>query len=271
MVKYVQSKKWRVTLSLDDSGTKATGKTQAGATVAWDNPFGLNDLFYVSLNHDAFNHKGSGTSGQTVHYSIPYGYWLLSATASQSRYHQSVAGLNQDYIYAGKTNNAEVKLSRLIYRDQRRKTTVAVKAFRRESRNFIDDTEIGVQHRVVGGWEASLNHKEFIGDATLEGTLAYKHGTGGFGAIAAPEEQFGEGTSRLRLYTAEVSLNAPFKLGDEKLRYSGLIRAQWNRTPLTPQDRFAIGGRYTVRGFDGETSLLGERGMLVRNLSLIHI
>jgi len=69
---------------------------------------------------------------------------------------------------------------------------------------------------------SAANHKEFIGDATLEGTLAYKRGTGGFGAIAAPEEQFGEGTSRLRLYTAEVSLNAPFKLGEQKLRYSGL-------------------------------------------------
>jgi len=44
-----------------------------------------------------------------------------------------------------------------------------------------------------------------------------------------------------------------------------LIRAQWNRTALTPQDRFAIGGRYTVRGFDGETSLMGDRGMLIRN------
>jgi hemolysin activation/secretion protein len=32
-----------------------------------------------------------------------------------------------------------------------------------------------------------------------------------------------------------------------------------------PQDRFAIGGRYTVRGFDGENVLLAERGWLVRN------
>jgi len=269
VVKYVQSKKWRVTLSLDDSGTEATGRYQAGATVSIDNPFGLNDLFYVSANHNlnghVFSDPAKGTEGQTVHYSLPYGYWMLGFTASNSQYHQSVAGLNQDYVYAGKTNNAEVKLSRLLYRDQRRKTTLALKGFRRESRNFVDDTEVEVQHRVVGGWELGLNHKEFIGDATLEGTLAYKHGTGGFGAIAAPEEQFGEGTSRLRLYTAEVSLNAPFKLGQEKLRYSGLVRAQWNRTPLTPQDRFAIGGRYTVRGFDGETSLLGERGWLIRN------
>ncbi|WP_307658930.1 ShlB/FhaC/HecB family hemolysin secretion/activation protein [Variovorax paradoxus] len=269
VVKYVQARKVRLTLSLDDSGTEATGRYQAGATVSLDNPFGLNDLFYVSANHNlnghVFSDPAKGTEGQTVHYSLPYGYWMLGLTASNSQYHQRVAGLNQDYVYAGKTNNAEVKLSRLIYRDQRRKTTLALKGFRRESRNFVDDTEVEVQHRVVGGWELGLNHKEFIGDATLEGTLAYKHGTGGFGSIAAPEEAFGEGTSRMRLYTADISLNAPFKLGEQKLRYSGLIRAQWNRTPLTPQDRFAIGGRYTVRGFDGETSLMGERGWLIRN------
>jgi hemolysin activation/secretion protein len=269
VVKYVQSKKWRLTFSLDDSGTEATGRYQAGTTLSLDNPFGLNDLFYVSANHNINNHVFSdpakGTEGQTIHYSLPYGYWLLGFTASNSQYHQSVAGLNQDYVYAGKSNNAEVKLSRLIYRDQSRKTTVAIKGWRRESRNFVDDTEVEVQHRVVGGVEFSLNHKEFIGDATLEGTLAYKRGTGGFGSRAAPEEEFGEGTSRLKLYTADISLNAPFKVGEQKLRYSGLIRAQWNRTPLTPQDRFAIGGRYTVRGFDGETSLLGERGWLIRN------
>lgn len=269
VVKYVQAKKWRVALSLDDSGTEATGRYQSGATLSLDNPFGLNDLFYVSANHNINNHvfgdPAKGTEGQTVHYSLPYGYWLLGLTASNSQYHQSVAGLNQDYVYAGKSNNAEVKLSRLVYRDQSRKTSVAIKGWRRESRNFVDDTEVEVQHRVVGGWELSLNHKEYIGEATLEGTLAYKRGTGGFGSRAAPEEEFGEGTSRLKLYTADVTLNAPFKVGEQKLRYSGLIRAQWNRTALTPQDRFAIGGRYTVRGFDGETSLLGERGWLIRN------
>ncbi len=269
VVKYIQSKKWRIALSLDDSGTEATGRYQSGATLSLDNPFGLNDLFYVSANHSINNHvfgdQAKGTEGQTVHYSLPYGYWLLGFTASNSQYHQSVAGLNQDYVYAGKSNNAEVKLSRLIYRDQHRKTTVAVKGWRRESRNFVDDTEVDVQHRVVGGVEFSLNHKEFIGDATLEGTLAYKRGTGGFGSRVAPEDEFGEGTSRLKLYTADITLNAPFKVGEQKLRYSGLIRAQWNRTPLTPQDRFSIGGRYTVRGFDGETSLLGERGWLLRN------
>jgi hypothetical protein len=65
VVKYKQQFPLRTTLSLDDSGTEGTGKTLAGATVAWDNPLGLNDLAYISLNHDAFNHSGQGTGGYT--------------------------------------------------------------------------------------------------------------------------------------------------------------------------------------------------------------
>lgn len=171
-------------------------------TVAWDGPLGLNDLAYVSMNHDALNHGGQGTAGRTVHYSIPYGYWLAGITASQSRYHQSVVGLVDTYVYAGETRTADVRLSRLIHRDQHRKTTVTIRGFRTASRYVIDDSENENQRHIVGGVEASLNHREFIGDATLDGTLAYRRGTGAFGALPASEESFGEGTSRMKLYEA---------------------------------------------------------------------
>lgn len=265
VVRYRQAMPLRTTLSLDDGGTDATGRLQAGFTLAWDNPLGLNDLFYASLNHDAFNHGGQGTGGQTVHYSLPFGDWLLSATASRSDYHQTVAGLLENYVYAGETDNAELRLSRLLLRDRSRKTTLNLRGWRRASRNYIDDTEVEVQQRRVGGWELGLNHREFIGAATLDANLAYRRGTGAFGSLPAPEEIDDEGSSRMQLWIADAALNLPFEIGGQRLRYSGLWRAQWNRTPLTPQDRFSIGGRYTVRGFDGESSLLGDRGWLVRN------
>ena len=40
---------------------------------------------------------------------------------------------------------------------------------------------------------------------------------------------------------------------------------QFSNTPLTPQDQFAIGNRWTVRGFDGERTLNADRGWFVRN------
>lgn len=267
VISYRQAFPFRLSLSADDSGTKGTGKYQGGLTLSYDNWWTLNDLFYVTLNHDMGGGDAGarGTRGGTVHYSVPLGYWLLGATASKSRYYQTVAGLNGDIVYSGRSDNAEIKLSRLMYRDASRKTTASLKAWQRKSNNFIDDTEVEVQRRVVGGWELGVGHKEFIADATLEGSLAYKRGTGSFGSIPAPEEAFGEGTSHFALVTADASLTAPFRLANQKLRYTANWRIQRNRTPLTPQDRFAIGGRYTVRGFDGEGSLSAERGWLIRN------
>jgi hemolysin activation/secretion protein len=123
---------------------------------------------------------------------------------------------------------------------------------------------------VVGGWDSALNHKAFIQDATVESNLTYKRGTGAFGSIPAPEEAFNDGTSRFALVTADVNLTVPFKVDGpnnevQRIRYNGSWRIQKNRTPLTPQDRFVIGGRYTVRGYDGESVLSAERGWFWRN------
>jgi hemolysin activation/secretion protein len=267
VISWQQGFPFRVSLSADDSGSKGTGKYQGSATISYDNWWTLNDLFYITLNRDlgGADTGPRGTKGRTLHYSLPYGYWTLATTTSESRYYQTVFGATQDYIYSGTSENNEVKLSRLVYRDAARKTTLAVRAFNRRSSNFIDDTEVQVQQRVVGGWEASVSHREFIGQATVDANLAYKRGTGAFGSLPAPEEAFGEGTSRFALVTADVNLSAPFKIGSQKLKYSGAWRAQLQRTPLTPQDRFSVGGRFNVRGFDGEGSLSGERGYYIRN------
>jgi hemolysin activation/secretion protein len=266
VIAYQRSTPVRLSLALDDSGGKSTGRYQGSATFSWDNPLGLNDLFYVSQNHDAGGGDPGprGTRGSTVHYSLPYGYWALGATISESRYHQTVAGLTQNYVYSGTSGNAELKLSRLFYRDATRKSTAYLKAFERHANNFVDDTEVQIQRRVVGGWEFGLGHREFLGNATVDANLAYKRGTRDFAAMDAPEESTGQGTARFSLWAADVTLNQPFKLLAQSLRYQATLRLQGNETPLTPQDRFSIGGRYTVRGFDGESSLSGDGGWLLR-------
>lgn len=267
VISWRQSLPFRLNVTLDDSGSRATGRYQGSVTLSHDHWWTLNDLFYVTINRDlGGGHAGDrGTQGHTAHYSLPWEYWLLGVTQSASRYHQSVAGLNQDYVYSGHNNSADLKLSRLVYRDASRKTTASLKGWLRQSKNFIDDTEVQTQRRATGGWELGLGHKEFVGRTTLDVNLAHKRGTGAFSAMPAPEEAFDEGTSRMRITTLDVSFTAPFKLASQKLRYAGALRVQRNGTPLTPQDRFAIGGRYSVRGFDGESSLSAERGWTLRN------
>ena len=266
VVTWRQALPLRLTLGADDSGSKATGKYQGNLTVSGDNLLSLNDLFYVTVNHDLTdNNDRHGTYGNSLHYSIPYGYWQLAYNHSRYNYHQTVQGAHQRYVYSGRSTNHDIRLSRIIWRDAIGKTTIGLRGWQRTSQNYIDDTEVEIQRRRMAGWESSLTERLFIRDATLDANLAYRRGTGAMNALPAPEESTGNGTSRPRLVTADLQFNQPFALLGQRLRYNLVWRAQWNDTPLVPQDRFAIGGRYTVRGFDGESLLSAERGWLIRN------
>jgi len=271
VIRYKQDFPLRVTLSLDDSGFDSTGKYQAGVTLSGDNLLTLNDLFYVNYNHDlGGGDPGSrGSRGSTVHYSIPYGYWIFGGTASNYEYHQQVAGINQSYVYSGETRNAEMRASRLVYRNAINKTVVSLAGFLKETMNFIDDTEIEVQRRRTAGWLLDFNQSWYLGRSLLNYTLAYRRGSGAFDAKKAPEELADEGAARMEILTADIGFNLPFEIsapwGKQSLSYAAHIRAQSNFTPLTPQDRFAIGNRYTVRGFDGELTLSADRGWFIQN------
>jgi hypothetical protein len=111
-----QSKMWRLGLSLDDAGTETTGRYQGGVTLSLDNPFSLSDLLYVSASHDLNDKSGKGSKNYTAHYSVPFGYWMLGVTGSDYDYHQTIAGLNGDYRYSGKSKNLDVQLSRVLHR-----------------------------------------------------------------------------------------------------------------------------------------------------------
>ncbi|WP_338067657.1 ShlB/FhaC/HecB family hemolysin secretion/activation protein [Neisseria weixii] len=235
----------------------------------------MSDLFYVNYGHsignvpDETGRSGSlkkgGSRNYAVHYSVPFGKWTWAFNHSGYRYHQAVAGLAEAYDYNGKSYNTDFGFNRLIYRDAKRKTHLGAKLWTRETQSYIDDAEITVQRRKTAGWLAELSHKEYIGSSTANFKIAYKCGTGMSDALPAPEEAFGEGTSRMKIWTTSADVNIPFQIGKQPFAYDTTIQAQWNKTPLTVQDKFAIGGRYTVRGFDGELSLAAERGWYWRN------
>jgi hemolysin activation/secretion protein len=269
IISWQQSRPFRFSAFVDDSGSRATGIYQAGITLSFDHPFTLNDLFYVTLNHDLGGGEAGnrGTRGYTIHYSVPYAKWLLSFTQSGFHYHQNLPGYLRNNLYSGQSDNSGLKLSRLLYRSGALKTIAAIRLWSRQSRNFTNGYENQDQQRRMAGWEASLNQRAYIQAATLETTLTYRRGTGMLNTLSAPEETYlvPEGTSRPQIIMAESSLGLPFKINQQPFQYNLNIRAQWNQTPLIPQDRFAIGSRYTVRGFDGEVQLIGERGYFVRN------
>lgn len=268
IVKWQQPRSWRVGLSLDDAGSDTTGRYQAGATVSADNPLGLSDLAYISLTRGFGGSDGpspKGTQTFATHYSVPVGYWLLHASASHNNYHQNVVGAYDSYRYSGQSDNLELGVDRVVLRDNRQVLTTQTSLLRRTSRNHIDDTEVLVQRRAVTTLQLGLAHRLYVGQSVLQSELTYRQGLKALGSLPAPEEEFGEGTSRYRLSTGALTLQVPWAFESHTLRYVGSLRLQKHHTRLTPQDRFSIGGRYSVRGYDSTASLVAESGAVWRN------
>ena len=260
-----QQRMWRVDASLDDSGSESTGQYQGALTFSLDNPFSLSDLLYVSGTHNLDGNGGKNSRSLTGHYSVPFGYWQMGITASNYDYVQTVAGINGDYQYSGKNKNVDVQVSRVLHRSGSQKTTLSADVMGREQRNFIDDTEVQVQRRQTAAWKLGLQHRHYIGSATLDAGVSYQRGTRWFGAQPAPEEYYGDGTALSKILRWNANLNIPFALGSQNFRFNTQYQRQMSNTPLTSPDMMSIGGRWTVRGFDGERSLSASHGWYVRN------
>lgn len=261
---------FKLSANIDDSGSKATGKFQGGATLSAGHLLASQDLFYVNYNRSLGGGLPGyrGNDGYVLHYSLPFDYWLLSTTATSSQYYQAVAGATQNYLYRGRSNLQELKLNRLVFRDAVGKLNFSLRGFLRDSANYIDDTEIEVQRRRTAGIDWGVNQSWFLGGGLLDYNLFYRQGVRGLKALTPPEEFFGEGQGRMRMLLGDVTLSLPFATSlfgeSQSFQYTALFRGQHHFTPLTPQDRFGIGNRFTVRGFDGERVLVGDSGWFLR-------
>lgn len=267
VIRHKQGFPLRMLATIDDSGSKSTGKYQGSFTISYDNPLGVSDMFYVTIQNELAgkNYGERGNSGYSTHYSIPWGYSLFSMDYSNSKYHQTVAGAFQDYLYSGEFEKYEAEISRVLSRDHVGVTTLSMLGFHRRSQNYIDDTEVVVQRRAVSGAELELAHHRSVGSGKLEASITYRRGFDALGALPAPEEDFGDGTSKMRVWLLNVSIKTPINFKGNKLSYYGSLSGQFNETPLTHKDKISIGGRYSVRGFDGKNVLSGDRGMSMRN------
>ena len=225
VIAYKQSFTFHLTLGLDDSGSKATGRLQGSATFSWDNVLTLNDMFYISgtrsFKRDSDDAEGDYGSKMSVSI-IPFLWknYLLTLSGSKYSYHQTVAGAFESYTYSGESQQMKANLSRLLTRGSLHKTYVNAALWTKNLITTLMTPEIEVQRRRTAGWEVGLNHTQYIGETVLQLFANYKRGTGGNKSLPAPEEEFGEGTSRMQIFTAGIDFTYPFTIGNQPFRFN---------------------------------------------------
>ncbi|WP_454766899.1 ShlB/FhaC/HecB family hemolysin secretion/activation protein [Cupriavidus campinensis] len=261
-----RNKPWTLVASVDNSGSRATGRWQGNLSMGIDNPLGLNDMFNVGYNQDLMlSNKEHGTRGWNGYYSVPWGYWTATLSAYSNNYFQQIAGVNTTFISSGKSQNVDLKLHRVLHRNQNDVFGMQVRLTRRFGKSYIEDTEIPQQRRNNTILEIGVTDRHYFGESQLDATLGFRQGIGAFGAQADALAAEDGPTWRYRMMVLDANLSVPFKLAGQALRYVTTVRGQFTSDRLYYVDDLTIGSRYTVRGFDGENQLAGERGFYWRN------
>jgi len=260
-----RGKPWRIIANLDDSGAHSTGKEQGGLTLAIDQPLGINDLLSVGYTHSLGHFDPTkGTHGGNVNYSVPWGNWTFNLSSSHYAYRQSVFGSLQTFAYTGTSSTTAASATRLLHRDAHSRTSLEMTVATRNERSYIDSVQIQTQHRQVTSAELALIQRRYLGRSQLDVRLAYRWGVPWLGGAWRPSVADGP-TNRYGFATLDASLSTPFLMFSTPWAWLSELHAQATGDHLYAEDDLTLGGRYTVRGYDGNTVLAGRHGYYWRN------
>lgn len=265
-----QDKPVHGSISFDNSGLESTGVYQGSFTSSFDQVFRANDTFTMSLSGD-LSGSGSikGTRAASLNYVIPHGKDTFSVSFSKSRYHQTIQSNPYDFTYSGKSTTMKAKWNHVWSRTQREKRAFDISISTRHNHRFINDMEIPVQALRTTSMEFGVSNRKYIGSATLYSRLGFQWGIGALGA--QPEHKasvaMGGPTSRYHMWLVDVDYRKPFIMGHRPASFTSSFHGQWVQggKRLYSVDTINIGNRYSIYGFDGEYTLMGDSGWYVRN------
>ena len=265
-----QEKPVHGSISIDNSGLESTGVYQGSFTASLDQAFRANDTFTMSLSGD-LSGSGSikGTRAASLNYVIPHGKDTFSVSFSKSRYHQTIQSNPYDFTYGGKSTTMKAKWNHVWSRTQREKRAFDISISTRHNHRFINDMELPVQALRTTSMELGVSNRTYIGNATLYSRLGFQWGIGALGA--QPEHKasvaMGGPTSRYHMWLVDVDYRKPFIMGHRPASFTSSFHGQWVQggKRVYSVDTINIGNRYSIYGFDGEYTLMGDSGWYVRN------
>lgn len=258
---------WRLGATIDNSGNRATGEAVMQVIAAYDNPLGLSDMVSLLASSNLQDPSPRNRSqSASLDYSIPFGYGLLSAGYSRTRFGQITKGATQLFWSHGESETAQARYTQTLWRSGSARAGVFAGANGRTSHSYLEDVELLVQRRHTVNAELGGNWKHLFDAAALDVTVTFRKGVGWFDAQEdLAVAQAGGPTLRPRVTTIDADYSLPIAEFAPRLQWSSRLHAQTTPDITLSLDHIAIGGFGSVRGFDGESQLLGERGAYWRN------
>lgn len=259
----------RFIATADNAGLDATGRNQLGAIVAIDSPLRLYDQFVVTYNTDAaLRDRTLGSQAKSAAWNVPAGYASVSFGISEWTSRQTLSADARGIAgprLAQRTRRYEAGLAFVPYRSSHGKTTLRLRLSRREDRSWLGPTELDVSRRDIVGYDVGVAHREKLAHGSIDAGLGMRGSVAGLSAHPGRVNDRPAWDGRYRILTATLGGDARFRVGPRRVGYRGALLFQHAPGTAPSTEFMQIGGRYTVRGFDGNHTLAGASGWTWRN------
>ncbi|PAF43087.1 ShlB/FhaC/HecB family hemolysin secretion/activation protein [Helicobacter sp. 11S03491-1] len=247
----------------NNGGSLSSGIYQTSFQLGLENILSLAEIFntYVVLTP---NWKNAHNIYASFDFSIPFRRFLFSINTSYSEYAQNIPILKNTFKYHGYSANMDIKGGFLIYMDNLNQITFNFGLGKKWAKNYLENIELIPQRRNLTNVYANFNYLRYIKQASFNLSLGIKQGVKFLGAMENLTNSQESPDFFYTIPTIDIYAYAPFDMNRQHFAYTGFLKTQVSRTRLYANEKFNLGGIYSVRGFDS-SALNGEIGILNRN------
>ena len=224
-------------------------------------------MLRIGMNLDgARDGYEKGTRGHNISYTYPYGRHTFSFSYQRSKYHQTVESIPYNFISAGDSNISTLSWDYVLHRSAAMKTSMDIRLRKRNAHSFLNDVELPIQAMHQTSMEVGYAERLYLQRNTLYFRLAHRFGLGWLGA--QKEKPYDDAPKTLyRMWLLDIDFVHPFEFSHRPATFTTSFHGQYTMDGmrLYGVDMISMGNRYTVRGFDGEVTLMGTNGWYLRN------
>ncbi|WYX00137.1 ShlB/FhaC/HecB family hemolysin secretion/activation protein [Proteus vulgaris] len=247
-------------LTVDNSGTKTTGKILLANTTTIDSLFGLGEQWIFSLKTNTDFTRTHYSRAYTASMNIPYGYWFYQYQVSHSQSSYPFQSHNAQYRYKNKNSDQHFDISRLVYRDNKQRIILKSSLKHKKARTQLAQQKLLITSPTLTSLSFSPEYNLSIHNGYLIINPIAELGISLFGATP---DYLSENSPRS--HYRKLSLNLSYQhIFINKFSYVTSFYGQYTPDNLYSIERIAIGGLNSIRGFKKE-SLSANRGFYWRN------
>lgn len=253
-------------VALDNFGSHSTGKTQLTGNLVWENMLRLNDTLTISCQGTPHQNRTRRARDFSIGWGLPVGTAYLKLSYSDYRYRHPVRGIVKSYPAEGQSRDFSISIEKEMLRSRSHSGTISLGLERKKDTNKLAHTLLDVSTHRLTILNLSYTHHFSFAEGYAYLTLAYQRGTSLWGAYRRDgiSPEFSKGTFDMGIQKFF------YRDGRDPLSFNFIAHGQISQQKTPGSEMIQIGGAYSVRGFESDRSLSGNRGIYFRSELAMH-